>query len=1189
MKGKSRGLRLGVLLLSAMLVFSTGQVFAGSISPEEPAGTSQITLTPAQDGDMVKDLVDILGGGDGLYKQGLNGMDMYDYLGYVFMGWRTTGGTWQNFVINDLIMRELKNAGYVTTDEDVVAPYGQKSASDKSDETTGDLAWVTQFQGTSGKNLGDVWNPEYAKLDVKLVKADGTEVNDEEAKAMAAKVSAESATFDPTTETYQRAFADIFGMDYDNDIATLPTTLDKVTAMHDVLMKSDVPKDERTTVDDFEFIQRASIGEPNKEAMINLRTRLAWNSSFTAPSGTKPSEAAPLSGEFIYVGTVNTRSNTNSEGIPATDIAGKVILTDSSMSNGFTYAYNNGGIGAASKAAVSYFLLPKDDDGQIMQPWYTTSRYASGGSLANTSKATREGKPVVEWQFSNEQYDNLKALLQKANEINETADDADKVKVMADQIAIGTTYPMTATEGNQGKGQAVAIAEVKGSVHPDKRVLICAHVQEPGCNDNATGVAALLGLVTEYKKLIDAGKIERPECTMTFLWGDEMNLATYWMDSHPTEKANVIASLDMDMTGEDPEKTGGVMRIEKTPDPSATYNYTLDAVPWHEPAAGNPDLDEAYYDDSFADADGSFVRLPDSHTLWGAGSTSGLFADGWYLNDLYMYVTSTVIDSHDKDFQVDVCPYEGGSDHSRFLAQGIPSMLTWHFTDYTYHTSTDTLYMSSPRELESVAITTLATGLVMSDLASDSDSAIQIAAAVSEAAQKRMETEKINTANHYVYAKSGKSTFADAYDNEVEVLNAWGDWYNDAIASVLTLVDTPSEELKAAVADYQKALKDTVAECLENAKATLSPEGIAENAFEAVEKMIADENVSETAADDIMAKAEVIKLQIEGEDNVDVVAAYTKELTAYAERIIAADKADQEQKAALEEQKTALEDQKASIEEQKTALEEQKQQLDDQKTALEEKTAELEKSAAEQKQQLDEQKTALEEKAAELKNASDEQKQQLAEQKTALEEKAAELEKTAAEQKKELEEKISALETKQNEIQAKLNFMDAKFKLSKTKAVYTGKAIKPAVTMTFNGDKMVKGTDYTVKYTNNTKVGKATVTISGKGNFDGTAKLTFKINPKKAAVKSMKAGKKKITVKWAKVSAQCTGYQVKYSTSKSFSGAKTVTIKSYKTTSKTIKKLKAKKTYYAKVRTYKTVNGVKYYGAWSKVKKAKTL
>ena len=193
-----------------------------------------------------------------------------------------------------------------------------------------------------------------------------------------------------------------------------------------------------------------------------------------------------------------------------------------------------------------------------------------------------------------------------------------------------------------------------------------------------------------------------------------MNLATLWLNSHPDEKTKALSVLNMDMVGEDPDKTGGVMRIEKTPDPSAKYNYTLDTLPWET---------DSYYDETFADPDGQFIRLPDSHTLWGARSYKGMFQEGFFLNDLYMYAAQGVINYHDSDFRVDVCPYEGGSDHSRFLAQNVPALLTWHFTDYTYHSSVDTLNMSSAREMENVSITTMATALMIAN-ATDGNEAL---------------------------------------------------------------------------------------------------------------------------------------------------------------------------------------------------------------------------------------------------------------------------------------------------------------------------------------------------------------------------------------------------------------------------------------------------------------------------------
>lgn len=69
---------------------------------------------------------------------------------------------------------------------------------------------------------------------------------------------------------------------------------------------------------------------------------------------------------------------------------------------------------------------------------------------------------------------------------------------------------------------------------------------------------------------------------------------------------------------------------------------------------------------------------------------------------------------------------------------------------------------------------------------------------------------------------------------------------------------------------------------------------------------------------------------------------------------------------------------------------------------------------------------------------------------------------------------------------------------------YTGKAIKPSVTVTYNGKKLQKGRDYTVAYKNNTAIGKATVIITGKGSYTGTKKLTFKIVPRKVKLISAK-------------------------------------------------------------------------------------
>ena len=81
--------------------------------------------------------------------------------------------------------------------------------------------------------------------------------------------------------------------------------------------------------------------------------------------------------------------------------------------------------------------------------------------------------------------------------------------------------------------------------------------------------------------------------------------------------------------------------------------------------------------------------------------------------------------------------------------------------------------------------------------------------------------------------------------------------------------------------------------------------------------------------------------------------------------------------------------------------------------------------------------------------------------------------------------------------------------------------------------------------------------------------------------KAAKAGKGKLSVSWKK-NSKASGYQIRYSLKSSFSGAKTVTVKSGKTTTKKLTGLKRGKRYYITVRAYKTVKGKKYYSSWSK-------
>ena len=168
----------------------------------------------------------------------------------------------------------------------------------------------------------------------------------------------------------------------------------------------------------------------------------------------------------------------------------------------------------------------------------------------------------------------------------------------------------------------------------------------------------------------------------------------------------------------------------------------------------------------------------------------------------------------------------------------------------------------------------------------------------------------------------------------------------------------------------------------------------------------------------------------------------------------------------------------------------------------------------------------------------------------------------------------------------------SKIKLSKTKYTYNGKKQTPSVTVKDSKGKELKvNTDYKVKLPSSRKnVGTYEVKITFKGSkYSGSKTLSYTINPKSTKLSKVSAKKKGFEAKWKKQSTQTKGYQIQYSTDSKFkSGNKTVTVNKNSTTKKTISKLKAKKKYYVRIRTYKTVGKQKYYSDWSKSVKVTT-
>jgi aminopeptidase YwaD len=292
-------------------------------------------------------------------------------------------------------------------------------------------------------------------------------------------------------------------------------------------------------------------------------------------------------------------------------------------------------------------------------------------------------------------------------------------------------------------------AEIPGSVKPEERVLLAAHVQEPGANDNSSGCATLVELARALHDAVRTGKLPKPKRTITFLWLDEIRGSRQWVTDHPAEAKQVRYMFSLDMTGEDPAKTGGPFLIEKMPDPTAV---------WERPA--------------------------DPHTEWGGGRYQAESLKGTLLNDLFLAICQR--HARGTGWVVKTNPYEGGSDHSVFLGQGVPALLAWHFPDWFYHTNLDRPDKTSPAEMKHAGVCIAATTWFLAS-ASDADARL-VVRLIESAAKARLTLEQQQGALLIASAADR----AAAQSRESQVRAAWIKWYGEALRETLALPTSPA-------------------------------------------------------------------------------------------------------------------------------------------------------------------------------------------------------------------------------------------------------------------------------------------------------------------------------------------------------------------------------------------------------------
>ncbi len=287
--------------------------------------------------------------------------------------------------------------------------------------------------------------------------------------------------------------------------------------------------------------------------------------------------------------------------------------------------------------------------------------------------------------------------------------------------------------------EQTVVAEARGTSHASERFVFSAHVQEPGANDNASGVGAQLEMARVMAQLLREG-MPRPARTLTMIWGQEIRSTDRFITQDSARAVGIRWGMSLDMVGEDTEKTGGTFLIEKMPDPSAIW-----------------------------------TRGNDKHSEWGGRPLEKKDLRPHYFNDFveararaHAATTNWVVNTN---------PFEGGSDHTPFLRANKPGLLLWHFTDQFYHTDGDRIDNVSAATLRNVGVTALTSALPL--LRGDGGTIDRVLREVTTAAEARLAAEsQLGTAN------IRRTPTTEARALERDILETWTKYYVDVLATV---------------------------------------------------------------------------------------------------------------------------------------------------------------------------------------------------------------------------------------------------------------------------------------------------------------------------------------------------------------------------------------------------------------------
>lgn len=424
--------------------------------------------------------------------------------------------------------------------------------------------------------------------------------------------------------------------------------------------------------------------EGEKEPFLQFssnRNMLAINSGSTPEEG--------VTAEVIDLGKGTKKD------FEGKDVKGKIVLGETGVRSLYTLAMKNGALGVLAYSMPAYTQPEKYMNSIQFQniPYQDTVTQKWGVVLSYSAK------------------EKLRAALAKG-------------KIRVTMKTVTKIYPSE---------ELTIIANARGTSRPDERFVFSAHVQEPGANDNATGVGTLAEMARVTALLMNQKKFS-PARTITFLWGDEIVSTGRYITDDAERAKGIKWGLSLDMVGEDVTKTGGSFLIEKMPDPSAIW-----------------------------------TRGKEKHTEWGGDvlKESDMFPH--YFNDFLLNRCRQ--QGKDNGWVVNSNPFEGGSDHTPFLKAKIPGLLMWHFTDVFYHTDADRLDMVSADEMKNVGISALAAAFTLTS--ADESVTLSLIDEVKGNALDRLSVE-------CALSKEAIQKGA-AVKEEQHILEVWTAWYKTAL------------------------------------------------------------------------------------------------------------------------------------------------------------------------------------------------------------------------------------------------------------------------------------------------------------------------------------------------------------------------------------------------------------------------